>query len=100
MRGAKLTEQIIDGTLIFIYIFISLYFYLSIFSSIYLFVRYAVRGEMLQRGAKLSEHIIIGTPGKVSFLGLPPSSFKKQNFFPACEPFFCQLVIFYAFHHR
>jgi len=28
-------------------------------------IRYAVRGEMLQRGAKLSEHIIIGTPGKV-----------------------------------
>lgn len=28
-------------------------------------IRYAVRGEMLARGAKLSEHIIIGTPGKV-----------------------------------
>jgi len=28
-------------------------------------LRYAVRGEMLERGAKLTEHIIIGTPGKV-----------------------------------
>jgi len=28
-------------------------------------IRYAVRGEMLNRGSKLTEHIIIGTPGKV-----------------------------------
>ncbi|KAL7306605.1 DEAD-box helicase Dbp80 [Trichogramma pretiosum] len=28
-------------------------------------IKYAVRGEDLQRGTKLSDHIIIGTPGKV-----------------------------------
>lgn len=28
-------------------------------------IRYAVRGEMLDRNTKLQEHIIIGTPGKV-----------------------------------
>lgn len=28
-------------------------------------IRYAVRGEMLERNSKLTEHIIIGTPGKV-----------------------------------
>lgn len=28
-------------------------------------IRYAVRGEMLDRNSKLEEHIIIGTPGKV-----------------------------------
>ena len=28
-------------------------------------IRYAVRGEELSRGSKISDHIIIGTPGKV-----------------------------------
>ena len=28
-------------------------------------IRYAVRGEELARGSKISDHIIIGTPGKV-----------------------------------
>jgi len=28
-------------------------------------IRYAVKGEILNRGAKITEHIIIGTPGKV-----------------------------------
>ena len=32
-------------------------------------IRYAVRGEELARGSKISDHIIIGTPGKVLDLG-------------------------------
>ena len=28
-------------------------------------IRYAVRGEEIPRGSQLSDHIIIGTPGKV-----------------------------------
>jgi ATP-dependent RNA helicase DDX19/DBP5 len=28
-------------------------------------IRYAVRGEELSRGSKITDHIIIGTPGKV-----------------------------------
>ncbi len=29
-------------------------------------IRYAVRGEEIPRGSKITDHIIIGTPGKVS----------------------------------
>ncbi len=29
-------------------------------------IRYAVKGEEIPRGSKITDHIIIGTPGKVS----------------------------------
>ena len=31
------------------------------------YYRYAVRGEEMPRGSQVTEHIIIGTPGKVFF---------------------------------
>ena len=33
-------------------------------------IRYAVRGEEIQRGSRITDHIIIGTPGKVLDWGL------------------------------
>ena len=31
-------------------------------------IRYAVRGEEVARGSKITDNIIIGTPGKVIFI--------------------------------
>lgn len=42
-------------------------------------MRYAVRGEEVARGSKISEHIIIGTPGKVLDWGLKFRAFDLSK---------------------
>jgi ATP-dependent RNA helicase DDX19/DBP5 len=38
-------------------------------------IRYVVRGEEIPRGSQLTDHIIIGTPGKVTITLLKNSFF-------------------------
>ena len=41
-------------------------------------IRYAVRGEEVARGSKITDNIIIGTPGKVIFISYIDPKIKLQ----------------------